>query len=109
LQRQARRLARFGAALEAAIAAHEPRPRDDAVACACEGARVAAVRQAVADGLEDLSSVKIVTRCGMGPCQGRYCEPVVGRLIAETGRAPRAPFNQKALARPLAVRELIGG
>jgi len=109
LQRQARRLARFGAALEAAIAAHEPRPRDDAVACACEGARVAAVRQAVADGLEDLSSVKIVTRCGMGPCQGRYCEPVVGRLIAETGRAPRAPFNQKALARPLAVRELIRG
>jgi NADPH-dependent 2,4-dienoyl-CoA reductase/sulfur reductase-like enzyme len=109
LQRRVRRLARFGAALEAAMAACESRPADDTIACACERVPVAGVRQAVAQGLEDLSSIKVVTRCGMGPCQGRYCEPVVGRLIAETGRAPRAPLNQKALARPLGVKELIGG
>jgi NADPH-dependent 2,4-dienoyl-CoA reductase/sulfur reductase-like enzyme len=109
LQRQARRAARFGAALEAAVAASESKPADEAIACACERVPVAQVRQAVAQGLEDLSSIKIVTRCGMGPCQGRYCEPVVGRLIAEAGRAPRAPLNQKALARPLPVKELIGG
>ena len=109
LQRKAQRLARFGAALETATAAREPRPADEAIACACERVPVAQVRQAVAHGLEDLSSIKIVTRCGMGPCQGRYCEPLVGRLIAETGRGPRAPLSQKALARPLDVRELIGG
>ena len=108
-QREARRLARFGAALETAMAAAEPRPADDAVACMCERVTVDKARQAVADGLRDLSSIKIVTRCGMGSCQGRYCEPVVGRLIAEAGIAPRAPLNQKALVRPLDVRELIGG
>ncbi len=108
-QREAQRLTRFGAALEAAMARHEPRSADDAIACICERATVAKARQAVADGLEDLSSVKIVTRCGMGSCQGRYCEPVVGRLIAETGATPRAPLNQKAFVRPTAIKELIGG
>jgi NADPH-dependent 2,4-dienoyl-CoA reductase/sulfur reductase-like enzyme len=109
LQRKARRLTRFGAALEAAMARHEPRIPGEAVACLCEKTPVAAVRAAVADGLCDLSSVKIVTRCGMGSCQGRYCEPVVGRLIAETGVKPRAPLSQKAFVRPLGVRELADG
>ena len=107
--RKAGRLARFGRALEAAMSAHEPRADDAAWACACERVKVGAVRRAVADGLEDLSSIKIVTRCGMGACQGRYCEPIVGRLIEESGVAPRTPLNQKALARPLPVKELIGG
>ncbi|MFS8085028.1 MAG: NAD(P)/FAD-dependent oxidoreductase, partial [Acidobacteriota bacterium] len=109
LQRKAQNLARFGPALEAALAAHEPRPADDAWVCACERVSAGAVRQAVAYGLEDLSSIKIVTRCGMGTCQGRYCEPLVGRLIEAAGATPRAPLNQKGLARPLAVKELIGG
>ncbi|MGQ0676579.1 MAG: FAD-dependent oxidoreductase [Rhodospirillales bacterium] len=109
LQRKARRLARFGAALEAAMAAHESPAADAAIACACENVSVGKVRRAVADGLRDLSSVKIVTRCGMGSCQGRYCEPIAGRLIAEAGTAPRAPLSQKAFVRPAAVKELIGG
>ncbi|MBL8705785.1 MAG: (2Fe-2S)-binding protein, partial [Rhodospirillales bacterium] len=78
-------------------------------ACACERVPVAAVRDAIDQGLEDLSSLKIVTRCGMGSCQGRYCEPIVGRLIAERHRTPRAPLTQKVLARPLDVSELIRG
>lgn len=109
LQREAQNLARFGLALEAAMAAHEPCPADGAWACVCERVSTGAVRQAVADGLEDLSSIKIVTRCGMGTCQGRYCEPLVGRLIEASGATPRAPLNQKALTRPLAVKQLISG
>ncbi len=109
LRVQAQGLTRFGQALEEAAASREPRPDDAAWACACERVTVAKVRQAVEDGLEDLSSIKIVTRCGMGPCQGRYCEPLVGRLVDEHGTTPRAPLTQKVLARPLAVSELIGG
>ncbi|MCK6450847.1 MAG: FAD-dependent oxidoreductase [Alphaproteobacteria bacterium] len=109
LRAQALGLTRFGQALEEAATSREPRLDDDGWACACERVPVARVRQAVADGLEDLSSIKIVTRCGMGPCQGRYCEPLVGRLVAEGGTAPRSALTQKVLARPLAVRELIGG
>lgn len=100
----------FGQALEAAMTRREP-PLDAAAwACACERVPVAAVREAVAAGLEDLSSIKIVTRCGMGSCQGRYCEPVVGRIIAEHHHAtPRGGLTQKVLVRALDVSELTEG
>jgi D-hydroxyproline dehydrogenase subunit alpha len=109
LRAQAAELAQFGKALEQTATMREPLLDDAGWICACERVPVAKVRQAVADDLEDLSSIKIVTRCGMGTCQGRYCEPLVGRLIAERGVTPRAPLSQKVLARPLAVSELIGG
>jgi len=107
LERQARDVAMFGQALETAMTKREVITSGDAWACACERVPVAAVRDAIDQGLEDLSSLKIVTRCGMGSCQGRYCEPIVGRLIAERHRTPRAPLTQKVLARPLDVAELI--
>ncbi|MBV8566865.1 MAG: FAD-dependent oxidoreductase [Methylobacteriaceae bacterium] len=80
-----------------------------AIACPCERVPVAAVREAVAFGLEDLNSIKSVTRCGMGNCQGRYCEPVVCRLLEAAGRRPRAPLNQKTLVRPIPVGMLADG
>lgn len=109
LRLRARDVAMFGQALEVATVACGTRPGDDAWICACERVTIGEVRQAVATGLHDLSSIKIVTRCGMGPCQGRYCEPLVGRLIAEAGVAPRAPLSQKVLARPVDVAELARG
>ncbi|MFQ5859647.1 MAG: (2Fe-2S)-binding protein, partial [Anaerolineae bacterium] len=46
------------------------------------------IKEAVADGAQDIRGVKVRTRVGMGPCQGRYCELIVGSLVArETGRA----------------------
>ena len=48
------------------------------------------------------NQIKAFTRCGMGPCQGRICGPVVaaiaadvrGKPIAEIGTyRPRAPFK----------------
>jgi NADPH-dependent 2,4-dienoyl-CoA reductase/sulfur reductase-like enzyme len=104
-----RLLARFGAALERRQRAREPLPTRDSVICACEGARYSSVVRAVELGLDDLSSIKVVTRCGMGPCQGRYCEPLVSRVIERAGRIPRAPLNQHVLARPLVAGEFVDG
>jgi hypothetical protein len=66
------------------------------------------VRQAIAAGLADLGSLKIVTRCGMGNCQGRYCEPLICRLFAAAGVEPRSPLTQKGMVRPVQVRDLVG-
>ncbi|MEX0431273.1 FAD-dependent oxidoreductase [Spiribacter insolitus] len=84
-------------------------PDPDAVICACEGARVRVVDQAVALGLADLSSIKVVTRCGMGPCQGRYCEAQVSERIRAAGLEPRGALNQRAFSRPLSVAEVLNG
>ena len=84
----------------------EPRRfQPDATLCACEQVSVRRVQEAVALGLDDLSSIKVVTRCGMGPCQGRYCEPLVARVIEQAGKTPRAPLHQHVLTRPMPARD----
>ncbi len=98
----------FARALEKAQARRARQAsRADAVICACEGTRVAAVDEAVALGLADLSSIKVVTRCGMGPCQGRYCEPQVTERIRAAGHTPRGALNQRAFSRPVSVAEVL--
>lgn len=100
----------FATALERVSQAYPPAFDDEAAICACERVSVASVRAAVRGGLEDLSSIKIVTRAGMGSCQGRYCEPHLARLIrTETGRPPRAPFTQNGLVRPVRAADLAHG
>ena len=105
---QRRFLIGFARGLERAQARRARRvPDEDAVICACEGARVRDVDQAVALGLADLSSIKVVTRCGMGPCQGRYCEPEVSERIRAAGLEPLGALNQRAFSRPLSVAEVL--
>lgn len=84
---------------------------DETMICRCEEVSFGAARAALADGLADSGSVKRATRIGMGPCQGRYCRPLLEALIADatgktpdelSGFAPRPPF------RPVTIRDLAG-
>ena len=92
----------------------DPRPglqrlaAPDTILCRCEDVTAGAVDAAVAGGADTMSALKIVTRCGMGNCQGRYCEPLVCRLFAAAGVAPRAPLTQKGLVRPVRAGDLVG-
>lgn len=59
------------------------------ILCRCEAVTLADVRSAVDQGARDLSSLKLLTRLGMGPCQGRECGPCAGAILArETRRTP---------------------
>jgi NADPH-dependent 2,4-dienoyl-CoA reductase/sulfur reductase-like enzyme len=75
---------------------------DEVIACRCEEVSVGKVRRATQLGAQGPNQLKAFTRCGMGPCQGRICGPVVaaiaadvlGKPIAEIGTyRPRAPFK----------------
>jgi NADPH-dependent 2,4-dienoyl-CoA reductase/sulfur reductase-like enzyme len=55
----------------------------DAIACRCEEATGAAVREAVRMGATGPNQLKAFLRCGMGPCQGRLCGPTVTETIAQ--------------------------
>jgi NADPH-dependent 2,4-dienoyl-CoA reductase/sulfur reductase-like enzyme len=60
-------------------------PDDDTIVCRCEEVTAREIRQAVADGHSDSNQVKFLTRCGMGPCQGRQCADAVAHIVAAAG------------------------
>jgi NADPH-dependent 2,4-dienoyl-CoA reductase/sulfur reductase-like enzyme len=55
---------------------------DDTIVCRCEEVTAGDIRAAVSDGHLDANQVKFLTRCGMGPCQGRQCADSVAHLVA---------------------------
>jgi len=87
----------------------DPRPgllslaEPSTVLCRCEDVTAGAVDSAVAAGATTMSALKVVTRCGQGPCQGRTCE----RLVA--ARLPEDParFRSRAPMRPVQLDVLI--
>lgn len=54
----------------------------DTLVCRCEEVALREVRAAVAQGARDLQAVKLLTRLGMGQCQGRNCAPSAAMILA---------------------------
>jgi thioredoxin reductase len=122
-QRRRRRLGRSAAALAGLYAspvAWSEQVPDDTVICRCEEVPAAAVRAAVREyGATDLRSVKLMTRSGMGWCQGRMCGPAVSGLLGNclpgqvraqdreggvaAGAVPSRPFARPVPLSALAV------
>jgi hypothetical protein len=65
-------------------------PGPDTIACRCEDTRWAQIGAAVAAGAGDVRSVKGLTRCGMGWCQGRICGPALQYAVAAAAGRPLA-------------------
>lgn len=90
------RLRAFFAALDAVYAppAHwTEQITDDTVVCRCEEVTGGAIREAVDElGAGDVRTVKLLTRAGMGWCQGRVCGPAVARLAGCELTPSRRPF-----------------
>jgi NADPH-dependent 2,4-dienoyl-CoA reductase/sulfur reductase-like enzyme len=92
---------------------------DHELVCRCEEVTAGEVRVACRElGVDDLRGAKLMTRAGMGLCQGRMCGRAVADLVAETsGREPdvadsvRAGTRLPATPVPLSVlatEELTG-
>lgn len=50
--------------------------------CRCEGVTPSDVDKALEEGFRDIESIKRRLRIGMGPCQGRYCIPLLISYVA---------------------------
>ncbi|MFJ3617080.1 FAD-dependent oxidoreductase [Streptomyces iakyrus] len=88
-------LRRSAAALDSACAlpAHWPeRITDDTVVCRCEEVTAGSVREALDLGAGDERTVKLLTRAGMGWCQGRMCSTAVAGLAGCAPTPAKRPF-----------------
>lgn len=85
-------------------------PQGDTVVCRCEEVSARQVIDAAQIGCSGPNQLKAFLRCGMGPCQGRFCGLTVaemlarhkGRSVADTGyytlRFPTKPLTLAELA-----------
>jgi NADPH-dependent 2,4-dienoyl-CoA reductase/sulfur reductase-like enzyme len=110
-----RRLRALTGVREALDEISAPRPglcqlaTDTTIVCRCEEVSCGEVREAVAEGARDLQAVKLLTRLGMGACQGRNCTPSAAALLsAETGNPPQQAgrINPRPPVRPVTLGTL---
>ncbi len=77
-----------------------------AIVCRCEDVTVAELLADIDAGAVDLHELKMRTRCGMGPCQGKICAPWATAIMAtRTGRPPGeiAAHMQRPPIEPLPI------
>ena len=79
---------------------------DETIVCRCEEITAGSIRDAITDlGATDARSVKLLTRAGMGWCQGRICGLAVDSLCPIP---PTIAAKTAAAARPLTVPVSLG-
>ncbi|MFE9368566.1 NAD(P)/FAD-dependent oxidoreductase [Streptomyces sp. NPDC006711] len=105
------RRTRLRAFAEAMAAAHAPGPgwpgwlTDDTEVCRCEEVPAGRIREAVEEyGARDARTVKLLTRAGMGWCQGRTC----GAAVACLAGGGEPPLERRPLAAPVPLGTLAG-
>lgn len=78
----------------------------DTVVCRCENVKIHTLEKLIDKAQGNLNFIKSLTRCGMGPCQGRMCSHTVAAL----GRLHRleqiAPSRQRLPSAPITIGEL---
>lgn len=83
----------------------------DTIICRCEDVTAGRIREAIgADGDLTVRGVKVLTRTGMGPCQGRVCGNLIGRMIAEQSGLPIEAIKldtPQAPVKPVPLRAMV--
>ena len=84
-------------------------PKGDTIVCRCEGVTAHDIVAAVAAGCAGPNQAKAFVRCGMGPCQGRFCGLTVTEIIARERKLSPAAVGYYRLrfpVKPLTLGEL---
>ena len=82
----------------------------DIIICRCQEVTRQEILQAIADGAVTVDGVKKRTRAGMGLCQGKTCERLIARIVAEQTGKPLAeilPPTFRAPVRPVAITSFL--
>ncbi|WP_339863334.1 FAD-dependent oxidoreductase [Paremcibacter congregatus] len=92
------------------LVAHMMTP--DSLVCRCENITCGALRQALTDHphLREANGVKLMTRTGMGLCQGRLCYSIVAEVIRrerDCSIKDIGPYHAQWPVKPLSISALL--
>jgi bacterioferritin-associated ferredoxin len=76
-------------------------PSGSTIVCRCEEVTAAQVIDSVKLGCTGPNQLKSFLRCGMGPCQGRFCGLTVSELIAQERQSTAAVVGHYRLRFPI--------
>lgn len=81
--------------------------------CKCECISVGDIKNTLSsnDFIGSGSAMKLISRSGMGLCQGRYCNYYITKILSEhTGRVEEdvKPFTAQFPAKPVSISKFIG-
>ena len=84
--------------------------QSDTVVCRCEDVTMAQVEQASRVCGNDVRSVKLATRAGMGPCQARICHRIIGGILQQRLGCLERPTPCHSIQvpiKPVALRTIV--
>jgi NADPH-dependent 2,4-dienoyl-CoA reductase/sulfur reductase-like enzyme len=82
----------------------------DTIVCRCEELTQAEIATGISFGGNAVRTLKVMTRLGMGPCQGRMCWPAIARwMAAATGKTMEdiGPLSARPPITPLTLGDLL--
>lgn len=85
---------------------------DNTLVCRCEEVTLGELRELIRKGYHSNDELKRISRCSMGPCQGRTCGQLVMQELANAtgksiGELPMTVFRPPTI--PIKLGQLIGG
>lgn len=83
----------------------------DTTVCKCENVTLKNIRETLEDYpyVESMNAIKLATRCGMGLCQGRYCEDTLSLIVKEEVEniTEDKKFTSRNPIKPISIRDII--
>ena len=79
---------------------------DEIIVCRCEDIKLSEIRGHIEQGAHTTEEIKRRCRCGMGPCQGRTCMPIVAQELSKATGKPVGEISLPTFRQPTAAIKL---
>ncbi len=73
----------------------------DIIICRCSDISLEDIKRYVDSGVTEVEEIKRFSRLGMGPCQGRTCMQLIGRIMAELTGKPVVEVGTQTVRPPV--------
>lgn len=85
--------------------------KENTLICRCEEVTYGSIQEAFQTQPQDLARIRILSRLGMGRCQGRFCYPtLLGLLAANSKPEEMAAFDYRSRPplKPIPIKDIVG-